>query len=590
MGGTATMPALIFSNACQSARTEEWSIEENFHDEIFGLANAFALAGVKHYVGTFWEILDEPSRRFAIEFYRNLFAGMTIGEAVKAARLTLIKKYGEETIVWASYLLYGDPTTDYMAQVTKTEAKETLDEPTPVPDRREKAVRAAEEVIDLPKKEAGKKNWTWLGIAAGVLILVSVLLWGYPGVLKEGTEKHEAAAVAYYNEGSFDEALGACQTLEDMNSQLRLVYLIRGNISLRNGELDTAEKDYNNALQAKKGTNLQKAEALIGLGRIASIQKQSDLALSRYQQATDLAPQSSTGYLAQAIILENGKDYGAALALLKKAGELAPENRAIAAVSKETQKKVALDQDKEKQERIDQLVKDLVAGMESAPEALPSDGWTSLPLTLWIMDFDAQGYSLQEGEERLLASGITDQVLQHGRLQVVERAVLDKLLEELKLGTSQLIDKTTALSLRRIMAARLLLSGRVLYSGPQTQVSMRLIETETGRITAAINESFGSAVPASILAVKLSENLLQELQTHYPLRGKIDGVSGEEVDLNIGEHAGIKEGERFKVKETGTLLEITAVQPQKSLAKIIDGEKGLTKGLRVEELGGSEPN
>ena len=36
MAGTATMPALIFSNACQSARTEEWTLKEYFQDEIFG--------------------------------------------------------------------------------------------------------------------------------------------------------------------------------------------------------------------------------------------------------------------------------------------------------------------------------------------------------------------------------------------------------------------------------------------------------------------------------------------------------------------------------------------------------------------------
>ncbi|MBU0734989.1 MAG: CHAT domain-containing protein, partial [Proteobacteria bacterium] len=60
MAGTGAMPALIFSNACQSARTEEWGLRETFQEEIFGLANVFLLAGVKHYVGTFWEIMDEP--------------------------------------------------------------------------------------------------------------------------------------------------------------------------------------------------------------------------------------------------------------------------------------------------------------------------------------------------------------------------------------------------------------------------------------------------------------------------------------------------------------------------------------------------
>ncbi|MBW1743616.1 MAG: CHAT domain-containing protein, partial [Deltaproteobacteria bacterium] len=221
MAGTATMPALIFSNACQSARTEEWRITENFHDEIFGLANAFTLAGVKHYVGTFWEILDEPSRRFALAFYRNLLSGMTIGEAMRKARIELINTYGEENIVWASYLLYGDPTTNYMDQVRSLEEQEISGEvaPTGIPsmDRRGREVGVREDVTAIAQREARRKKWTWLGLAAGIVLLAGVFFWGYPGVLREGTGKYEVAAIAYYNEGSFDEALDACTILEEKN-------------------------------------------------------------------------------------------------------------------------------------------------------------------------------------------------------------------------------------------------------------------------------------------------------------------------------------------------------------------------------------
>ncbi|MEW5802084.1 MAG: CHAT domain-containing protein [bacterium] len=131
MGGSSTMPSLIFSNACQSARTEEWVLKEHFQDEIYGLAHAFLLSGVKHYVGTFWEILDEPGSQFAMEFYKYLLSGLTTGEAVREARLSLIRRYGEETVVWASYLLYGDPTSNYLNQIQAAEAgKETRQQDT----------------------------------------------------------------------------------------------------------------------------------------------------------------------------------------------------------------------------------------------------------------------------------------------------------------------------------------------------------------------------------------------------------------------------------------------------------------------------
>jgi CHAT domain-containing protein len=110
MGGLKPMPSLVFSNACQTGQTGEWEIRDDYEEKIFGLANAYLIAGVQHYIGTFWEILDEPSSHFARSFYGYLALGERAGEAVRRARQDLIQAYGEETIVWASYMLYGDPT------------------------------------------------------------------------------------------------------------------------------------------------------------------------------------------------------------------------------------------------------------------------------------------------------------------------------------------------------------------------------------------------------------------------------------------------------------------------------------------------
>lgn len=582
MAGTSTMPALIFSNACQSARTEEWVLKEDFEDEIFGLANSFLLAGVKHYVGTFWEISDEPSSGFALEFYNYLLCGMTVGEVIRRSRLALIKKYGEETIVWASYVLYGDPTFNYSEQIEVTEAQKEV-EPTRVPIL-ERRVRAREEVIDFSEGEGAKKSRVWLSVVAGIVLLVAMMLWGYPGLLREGTIKYEKAALAYYSEGDFEEALNVCKILEDKNPQVCLSHLIRGDIYLTKGKLDAAESAYQKGLQAVKGTDLQKADALIGLGRIASLRKQIDTAFKYYREATEVAPESRLGYLSQALLLEGTGNYDEALDLFAKAHALAPQDRVLRAITEETRKRVALAKDQRKQERIDRMVKELLETMKLPSRALPSDGWTSRPLTMWVMDFDVKGYPLQEGQGRLLVSGITDQMLQHSRAQLVERALLDKLVEELKLGTSELVDRSTVLSLGKILAARLILSGQMVYSGPRAQVSIRLIETETGRITAAVNESFENAVLVSVLSERLSNNLVEKLKKLYPLRGKISEVKDEEILLNIGQMVGVRIGQRFRVLDEDVTVEITSIGEDTSLAKIVEGRGPPQKSLRVEAI------
>jgi hypothetical protein len=154
----------------------------------------------------------------------------------------------------------------------------------------------------------------------------------------------------------------------------------------------------------------------------------------------------------------------------------------------------------------------------------------------------------------------------------------------LKLGTSKLIDRRSALSLGKVLAARLILSGQMVYSGPQVQISMRLIETETGQIAAAVNESFGSAVPASVLAERLSKNLLEKLEQLYPLRGKVSEVKGEEISLNIGQMVGVKTGQRFRAVDEDVTLEVTSIQQDTSLAKIVKGKDRPQKGLRVEAI------
>jgi CHAT domain-containing protein len=125
MGGLQPMPSLVFSNACQSGHSGEWRIGEEDEQQIFGLANAYLLSGVQHYIGTFWEILDEPSSQFAKLFYGSLSQGERVGEAVRKAREKLIEAHGEETIVWAGYMLYGDPTFAF----DPAEKEEKVEEP-----------------------------------------------------------------------------------------------------------------------------------------------------------------------------------------------------------------------------------------------------------------------------------------------------------------------------------------------------------------------------------------------------------------------------------------------------------------------------
>ena len=121
LSASANMPSLVFSNACHSARTDAWNTNNRYKDNMissYGLANAFMLAGVKHYIGNTCEIVDAHGSEFAYYFYQSLIAGKSVGESVRQARSAIIETNPHD-IGWASYILYGDPSFCYVRNVQK---------------------------------------------------------------------------------------------------------------------------------------------------------------------------------------------------------------------------------------------------------------------------------------------------------------------------------------------------------------------------------------------------------------------------------------------------------------------------------------
>lgn len=580
MAGTSAMPALIFSNSCQSARTEEWALANDFQDDIFGLANAFLLSGVKHYVGTFWEIIDEPSRRFALEFYKALVAGNAIGESIRQARKSLIKEYGEETIVWASYLLYGDPTYNYMEQIwVKEPAKKSQRDPhfeTP------STVRTREDVIDFAEQKKLKPWRKWLTTAALTVLVGVLVIWGYPVFLRKGPADYESAALAHFETGNNSEAASICQVLQEKYPARTLSHVIMGNIQLQAGNKEKAKFFYHRALAAPQGSGHEKAQALIRLGRIASIEGNPKEALQFYVQAADLAPQNTQAHISQAIILADDGKYHDALKLFEKTKSMSTDIRSINAIIQEIRQKTELIDNREKQARIDRLVQELLVRYETPSNRQPTDDWSSTPLTVWVMDFNSEGFGLSEGENKIVRSIISVKLIESDRVRVVERALIDKLMQELKLGRSKLVDRPTALSLGKILAAKVIVFGQLIYQGPQTRISLRLIETETGEVKAAVDRVFQRPVSSDVTADEISEELILKLRKLYPLRGKIVKIESDQIRLNIGRQHGVRINQQFTVVGNGVRLAIGSVEKEESTARISDKEIELTVGQRIE--------
>jgi pimeloyl-ACP methyl ester carboxylesterase len=108
------LPALMFFNACESARVRGGSRSQRAAsrrrqvqrriDENVGLAEAFLRGGATNYLGTYWPVGDAAAASFATTLYSALVEGCAIGDALNRGR-KVVEQSG--SVDWADYVHYG---------------------------------------------------------------------------------------------------------------------------------------------------------------------------------------------------------------------------------------------------------------------------------------------------------------------------------------------------------------------------------------------------------------------------------------------------------------------------------------------------
>lgn len=293
-----------------------------------------------------------------------------------------------------------------------------------------------------------------------------------------------------------------------------------------------------------------------------------------------------------------------ALEMFQQALTINQNDQFSAVLARKTQEMMDLQRNIAAKQRIDRLVKELAARFRSQKEtAAPDrDTWTSRPLVLSFIDFQEKGgLNERDGMSMVLTSQLGDRLNQSGRVQVVERVIMDRLLEELNLGSSELADPATALQLGRVLAAKLIATGTLLHLPDQSLLSLRLIDTETTAIPQVLTEKLASgALDIDQELERVNREILQTVMEKYPLQGFIVQVNGEQAVLNIGERQGVVMGTSFDVIEQGepieykgrklqglaktvARLEVVQVQPDMSVVRILESERPLRQDDKVAE-------
>jgi len=640
--GKKPMPVLVFANGCQSGQTEAWKLSDNYGDNIFGLANAFLISGVQHYIGTFWEILDEPGREFAIAFYRDVLEGASVGESVRAARKHLIDKYGEETIVWASYMLYGDPSFSYLANAeAKVEAEVPATQAKFEPE--EMQLRgAAAGAMPAPRLGGAKAGiGKWLGIGAVVLLVALAGIYLLrSGASVEIPEDSIAAAYAQLEKGDLKSAESAFAGMSEergeakargleglaavafqkndlaaakdyaskaLESDGQSIYprVILGNIAYNQGNTGLAESEYRAAIAANQGKTWMKSEAYNRLGRLASESGQDQVAVQNYQSAVSADPKNGQAAVNLGQKLLSLGNVAQAQTAFKAGLQANPNDQTLTMLMAESLRRsqeAALEKERAGQinQEINQLVQRFKEGKVSAPPLSGgADEWTSKPMTMALIDFGSKGRFGMEGVDDFFRLAVTNALKNSGRAKVVEREKLDKIVQELNLSSSALAGDQTRLQLGKLFSARLIGTGSIMSYAGKAQVSLRLIETETSEVKIAVTSEYPETMSAQEIANSLVDELARQLAAAYPLRGEVVQVNGDELVLNIGASSGLKAGTKLRLLEDkrvkigdklttsrfelGT-AEVSRVESELGYAKVKESKAPAKAGMKVEEV------
>jgi tetratricopeptide (TPR) repeat protein len=512
--------------------------------------------------------------------------GMPIEEVFKRVRLGVRLDSNGSQVPWESTSLEGD-FVFFAQQVTAKSGPTVL----PAPPGVEQIARAERgyELLRQGQLDDAERLFRALGGSS------------HPEVAWMG---REGMAEIQLTRGDAQAALTEANQIIASAPTRSAAYLIRGRALSATGQGKAGQDDLQLAASPRTSADFswQKSSALVAVG---NVQRKSDPqgAVKTYERAAREDGQSVDALSNLAVALNQTGQSARAKAVLERAQALNPADAMTAALVRQTQQALADDQDRARQSYVDDAVKDLAARFR-APPARPAaagaaDDWTSPVLALSVLPFvdHTEPGTGRIGMEVLVQEELIRELQSRG-YTIVERRLLDKVLAEVKLGSSELADADTQIKLGKLLAARMMVSGTLTTQGSTVAAAVRAIDTETSQLAMVRSERSVGAPNPTQLASTIAQALAKTVQDKYPLKGRVVAVEGERAIINLGRKHGLAVGQAFNVLTRGepielngrvlgyretrsALVTITEVEDLLAYGRIADVKAPLEKNQRV---------
>lgn len=168
-----------------------------------------------------------------------------------------------------------------------------------------------------------------------------------------------------------------------------------------------------------------------------------------------------------------------------------------------------------------------------------------------VLDFQMQGEKFENDDMgTIIAEWFITAMVREGRFDVVERRLLEKVINEQKLAMSGVVDATSATQLGKLLGVKVIITGSVMKLRDIIEINARIIDVESASIIAAENFRSVATTRLQDLVFEMSSKIIK----NFPLEGYIVNRSGDKVTLDLGLRTGVKVGMRFVVYKEGQVI------------------------------------
>ncbi len=413
----------------------------------------------------------------------------------------------------------------------------------------------------------------------------------------------EGLSALHAKQGETEKALALAAEVEKRAPDRVYANVIKGDVLYSQGQKEAALAEYDKAVNKQEGEPFQKAIAMNQKARIEANRGNYDRARPLYDQAVEINPYFIEATSNKAITYQKEGDWANALETFKAALAVNKNDTYAAILAKKSEEMLALQKDATRGARVDKLVKDLAERYRSQQSIFSGkkDQWTSRPMILTFVDMQEKGgLARRDGLPSVLSAHLTGQLNDSGRVQVVERVLIERLLEELNLGSSDLADPETALKLGKVLAAKLIGTGTIIHMPDKTLLSIRLIDTETSAVAKVFTRKMSLSEPFETALNALDQDILKTVITKYPLQGYVVQMADERVMVNLGTNQGVVMGTKFEIVQPGKPikykgkklqglpqvigeLEIVETGPDMAFATVLQADRAFGKDDKIRE-------